>query len=169
MQRENNSFWFVVKTNSRAEKRVAERIDKIGLKVYLPLIDSIKQWSDRKKKIQTPLIASTLFVNCEVQELSKLYDIQGFNSVLHYLKKPAIVREFEIENLRILLKESDALELVENIELLPGEKVEVIRGPFQGLIATSLEVNRTHKLIVEIESLEQRFVVHVPKSFVRKL
>jgi transcription antitermination factor NusG len=79
------------------------------------------------------------------------------------------VREFEIENLRILLKESDALELVENIELLPGEKVEVIRGPFQGLIATSLEVNRTHKLIVEIESIEQRFVVHVPKSFVRKL
>ena len=78
MQRENNLFWFVVKTNSRAEKRVAERIDKIGLKVYLPLIDSIKQWSDRKKKIQTPLIASTLFVNCEVQELSKLYDIQGF-------------------------------------------------------------------------------------------
>lgn len=169
MQRENNLFWFVVKTNSRAEKRVAERIDKIGLKVYLPLIESIKQWSDRKKKIQTPLIPSTLFVNCHSSELARLFDIQGFHSILHYLKKPAIVRNYEIENLKILLKESDALEPFDNFSLMPGERVEVIRGPFQGLIATSLEVNRTHKLIVEIESLEQSFVVHIPKSFVRKL
>ena len=169
MQRENNLFWFVVKTNSRAEKRVAERIDKIGIKVYLPLIESIKQWSDRKKKIQTPLIPSTLFVNCHPSELARLFDIQGFHSILHYLKKPAIVRNYEIENLKILLKESDALEPFDNVSLMPGEKVEVIRGPFQGLIATSLEVNRTHKLIVEIESLEQSFVVHIPKSFVRKL
>jgi transcription antitermination factor NusG len=55
------------------------------------------------------------------------------------------------------------------VNIQQGDKVEVIRGPFQGLIATSLEVSRTHKLIVEIESLEQRFVVHVPKSYVRKI
>lgn len=115
------------------------------------------------------MIPSTLFVNCRSSELAKLYDIQGFHSILHYLKKPAIVRDYEIENLKILLKESDALEPFDNVTLMPGERVEVIRGPFQGLIATSLEVNRTHKLIVEIESLEQRFVVHIPKSFVRKL
>jgi transcription antitermination factor NusG len=110
-----------------------------------------------------------LFVKSKASELSKLYDIQGFHYILQYLKKPAIVREFEIDNLKILLKESDSLELFHELGLTPGDKVEVTRGPFQGLIATSLEVNRTHKLIVEIESLEQRFVVHVPKSFVRKL
>ena len=169
MQKEENLFWYVVKTNSRAEKRVVERIGSIGLKAYLPLIESIMQWSDRKKKIQTPLIPSTLFVNCRPSELAKLFDIQGFHSILHYLKNPAIVRDYEIENLKILLKESDSLEPFDNVSLMPGERVEVIRGPFQGLIATSLEVNRTHKLIVEIESLEQRFVVHIPKSFVQKL
>jgi transcription antitermination factor NusG len=169
VEREDHFDWFVVKTNSRAEKRVFERIEKLGFQVYLPLVESIKQWSDRKKKIHTPLIPSTLFVKSKASELSKLYDIQGFHYILQYLKKPAIVREFEIDNLKILLKESDSLELFHELGLTPGDKVEVTRGPFQGLIATSLEVNRTHKLIVEIESLEQRFVVHVPKSFVRKL
>ena len=57
----------------------------------------------------------------------------------------------------------------DSLDVVPGDKVEVIRGPFQGLIATSIEVNRTHKLIVQIESLDQRFVVHVPKSFVKKI
>ena len=121
MQSEDNLFWYVVKTNSRAEKRVVERISSIGLKAYLPLIESIKQWSDRKKKIQTPLIPSTLFVNCRSSELAKLYDIQGFHSILHFLKKPAIVRDYEIENLKILLKESDALEPFDNVTLMPGE------------------------------------------------
>ena len=163
------SFWYVIKTNSRAEKRVAERIEDVGIEVYLPLVESLKQWSDRKKKVQTPLISSTLFVFCKEKDLSKLFDIQGFHSILHFLKKPAKVREYEIENLKILLKESESFSKIEGDQIFHGQKVMVMRGPFQGLIATSLEVSRTHKLIVEIESLEQRFVVHIPKSFVRKL
>ena len=53
--------------------------------------------------------------------------------------------------------------------LKKGEKIEVIRGPLQGIIATSINEGRTHKLIVEIESMEQRFIVHVPKSCIRKI
>lgn len=165
----NEQKWYVVKTSSRAEKKVAERIEKQNIKVYLPLIQSIRQWSDRKKKISLPLIPATIFVNCHEEDLFKLYNIQGFNSILHFLKKPAIVKNYEIENLKILLKES--IEEIENnaTKIFNGDKVEVIRGPLQGLIATSVEESRTHRLIVEIESLDQRFIVHVPKSFVRKL
>jgi len=161
--------WFVVKTNSRSEKKVQERIQNLGLEVYLPLITTIRQWSDRKKKIDAPLISCTLFVHCLKDDLKQLYHIQGFHSILHYIGKPAIVRDIEIRNLKILLQENVEFEREEFQKLEVGDKVEVIRGPFQGLIATSLEVGRTNKLIVEIESIEQRFVIHVPKSFVRKV
>ncbi|MBM3186183.1 MAG: UpxY family transcription antiterminator [Bacteroidetes bacterium] len=161
--------WYVVKTNPRAEKKVLDRIRLIGIEAYLPLVQTIRQWSDRKKKVEIPLINSTLFIHCFENELAKLYDVQGFHSFLYYLKKPAIVRDYEINNLRILLKQQTDYEASELENITKGDKVEVIRGPFQGLIATSLEVSRTHKLIVEIESLEQRFVVHVPKSYVRKI
>jgi hypothetical protein len=39
--------WYVVKTNSRAEKKVHERLELLGFTVYLPLVTTIKQWSDR--------------------------------------------------------------------------------------------------------------------------
>ena len=161
--------WYVVKTNSRAEKKVHERLELLGFTVYLPLVTTIKQWSDRKKKIEVPLISSTLFVQCEETELKKLFNVLGFHYLLNFLGRPAIVRDFEIRNLRILLKENVEFDSEESLDVVPGDKVEVIRGPFQGLIATSIEVNRTHKLIVQIESLDQRFVVHVPKSFVKKI
>jgi zinc protease len=122
-----------------------------------------------KKKIEIPLINSTLFIHCFENELAKLYDIQGFHSFLYYLKKPAIVRDYEINNLRILLKQQTDYEASELENITKGDKVEVIRGPFQGLIATSIEIDRTHKLIVEIEGIEQKFIVHVPRSFVKKI
>jgi transcriptional antiterminator RfaH len=169
MSEQNLRKWFVVKTNPRAEKRVFERISSIGIEAYLPLVTTMRQWSDRKKKVDIPLINSTLFINCLETELSKLYDIQGFHSVLFYLKKPAVVRDYEINNLRILLKEQIEYQTLDKENLVKGDKVEVIRGPFQGLIATSIEIDRTHKLIVEIEGLEQKYIVHVPRSYVEKI
>lgn len=169
MEREDVVNWFVVKTNSRAEKRVSERIQKIGIPVYLPLVESLKQWSDRKKKVQKPLISSTLFVKCYSSDLSKLYEIQGLHCILKHLNKPAVVHDYEIENLKILLKESDVLEPIDNVNFFSGEPVKVIRGPLQGLIATSVEDNRKNRLIVQIESLGKHFLVHINKSFVRKL
>ena len=50
MEKENSLNWYVVKTRSRAEVKVAERIDSKGLHVYLPLQRTIRQWSDRKRK-----------------------------------------------------------------------------------------------------------------------
>jgi transcription antitermination factor NusG len=167
--KDSESNWYVVKTNSRAEKKVNERLEFLGLEVYLPLVITIKQWSDRKKKVEVPLISSTLFVYCKEDDLKVLYNVVGFHSLLYYLGKPAKVRAYEIQNLRILLQENLEFEKEDFLDFQQGDKIEVIRGPFQGLIATSLEVSRTHKLIVEIESIEQRFVVHVPKSYVRKI
>ena len=164
-----NLNWYVVKTRSRAEVKVAERIKSKGLHVYLPLQKTIRQWSDRKKKIEVPLISGTLFVETDEKSLNLLYDVPGFHSILHFLGKPALVRQDEIKNLRLLLQENIEIEKQDFEEFKKGEAIEVVRGPLQGIIATSIDEGRTHKLIVEIESMEQRFIVHVPKSCVRKV
>jgi transcription antitermination factor NusG len=169
MRDESQSNWYVVKTLSRAEKIVFKRLSMMGLSVYLPLQTTIKQWSDRKKKIDIPLISGTLFIHGNASTLSLLYHVQGFHSILHFLGKPAIVRDEEINNLKLLLQ--DNVEIKEEVfeEIKKGESVEVIRGPLQGIIATSVEQQRNYKLIIQIESLGRQFVVHVPRSQVRKV
>ncbi len=169
MVKENNLNWYVVKTRSRAEAKVAQRLNLKGLHVYLPLQRTIRQWSDRKKKIDVPLISNTLFVHTNESSLSLVYNVPGFHSILHFLGKPARVRQNEINNLKLLLQENVKFEKQEFQEFKKGEKIEVIRGPLQGIIATSIDEGRTHKLIVEIESMEQSFIVHLPKSCIRKI
>lgn len=169
MEREKNLYWYVIKTLSRSENKVAKRIDSVGMHVYLPLQKTIRQWSDRKKKIEVPLIPNTLFVETDPKSLNQLYNIPGFHSILKFLGKPALVRQIEIDNLKLLLQDNVEIEKEDFQEFKKGESIEVIRGPLQGVIATSIDEGRTHKLIVEIESMEQRFIVHIPKSCVRKI
>ena len=42
--------WLAIYTNSRAEKKVEERLIKEGIEAYCPTYTTVKQWSDRKKK-----------------------------------------------------------------------------------------------------------------------
>ena len=43
--------WYAVYTAARAEKKVKERLDQIGIENYLPLRTEYRVWSDRKKKV----------------------------------------------------------------------------------------------------------------------
>jgi transcription antitermination factor NusG len=166
-QRKNNA-WYVIKTHARAEKKVAERLTASGFHVYLPLQKTVKIWSDRKKKVEQPLIASTLFVYTTAEALNGVYTCQGVHSVLRFLGKPAVVQEHEIENLRILLQETHDKTLQATDRLQQGDPVRVIRGPFQGLLATAVETAQRFRVVVELPTLGTGFVVNVPKSYVRK-
>ena len=161
--------WYVIKTMSRAEKKTAERLDSLGFTNYLPLQTTIKQWSDRKKKIEVPLIPGVLFINCHESQLIGIYDIQGVHSILRLSGKFAVVREEEIHNLQLLLKDRVDIAEEDFETILEGELVEVIQGPLQGIIATSIEHQRNYKIIIQFESIGRQFVVHVPRSQVRKV
>ncbi|MEJ6506337.1 MAG: UpxY family transcription antiterminator [Crocinitomicaceae bacterium] len=161
--------WFVIKTMSRAEKKTAERIDLLGFTSYLPLQTTIKQWSDRKRKVKLPLIPGIVFVSCNEAELISLYEVQGVYSILKFLNNYAVVREEEIRNLQLLLKEQVEISEEEFEEIIEGEIIEVTQGPLIGIIATSIEHQRNYRLIIQFESIGRQFVVHVSRSQVRKI
>ena len=167
----NNQFptnWYAIYTKPRAEKKVFERLVLSGFNAYLPLVTSIREWSDRKKKIATPLISSYVFVNTKHDELFNALTIKGTSGILRYLGKPAIIRDHEIENLKILMNDSEQFTRLENDTFEKGEEVEVIKGPFTGLIGQSLSIQGKHRIIIEIEALGSRMAVNVPLGFVRK-
>lgn len=160
--------WFVVYTKTLTEKKVAERLRQMELEVYLPLYTTIRQWSDRKKKLERPLINSVVFVRCTAPELQRLYTVPSVAGVLRHDGKPAVVQNHEIQNLRILLQQVGAAEL-EPVALEPGMPIEVTRGPFKGVIGTAVQVLNSLRVIIEIRQLGVAFSVNVPKSFVKTL
>ena len=54
----DNKKWFAIYVKSRNEKKVFKTLDDIGIESFLPLITRMKQWSDRRKKVEEPLFRS---------------------------------------------------------------------------------------------------------------
>ncbi len=55
--------WYVLYTKSRNEKKLTQLLSEKGFDVYCPLQETVKQWSDRKKKVQEPIFKSYIFVH----------------------------------------------------------------------------------------------------------
>ncbi len=66
---DQNYRWYPVYTRSRAEKKAHEELNRKGILSYLPLKKTVKQWSDRKKIVEEPLIKSYLFIILRLQNM----------------------------------------------------------------------------------------------------
>ena len=62
MTTENIKHWHAIYVCSRSEKKVCENLNKKNIEAYVPVVKTIRQWSDRKKKIELPLINGYVFV-----------------------------------------------------------------------------------------------------------
>lgn len=143
--------WYVVYTKPKWEKKVAEQLKKIGIECYCPLITQVRQWSDRKKKIEVPLFNSYVFVQLAEVDRNLVFQSAGAVRYLFWLGKPAIVRDEEINIIKKGLDGSDTCE----VSLVPfqvGDKIELDSGPFSTQTAIVQEVNNTHYILV-LESL----------------
>lgn len=143
--------WYVVYTKPKWEKKVAEQLTQKGIECYCPLVSQIKQWSDRKKKVEVPLFNSYVFVCLTEADRNLVFQSTGVVRYLFWLGKPAIVRDEEINTIKKWLTAPDQYEISVSC-LKVGDKVTLESGPFKSQQATVKEINKTSYVLV-LESL----------------
>lgn len=121
--------WFVIYTKPRQEKKVTEQLLAIGIDAFCPTITTIKQWSDRKKKVTVPLINSYVFVQLEEANRLNVFEAPGVVRFVHWLKKPAIVRENEIVTLKELTKKTVCNVTIDHLTI--GDEFLIPSGVFK--------------------------------------
>jgi transcription antitermination factor NusG len=138
--------WYVLYTSPRAEKKVKERLDVMGKETYLPLHRTPRVWSDRVKMIDKPLFTSYLFIRCHESELRPLLTVYGVGRIVYYCGKPAIVRQREIDAIRLFLEEAVDCPLCE------GDEVEILTGSLKHISGKIQRVKKKY-LTLYIEPL----------------
>ena len=142
--------WFALYTLPKNEKKVTERLQNLGIEAYCPMVTQVKQWSDRKKRVETPLISSYVFVNLEEKERNRVFDVHGIVRYLYWLGKPAIIQDHEIALLKDSLK--GILTSVEVQGVKPGDSLTISRGPFKGKegVVSQVEKNKIRLVLKEL-------------------
>lgn len=155
--------WNVIYTTARSEKQVYDRLLEENIRAYLPLYTTIRVWKDRKKKVELPLFNSYVFVFVNKKEHFKVTQVPGVVRFIYYLKKPAVVRQKEINAIKRFLNKTEGM----SIKVQKGDTVEIASGPMEGVYGKVMRVGKD-KIILQIEQLNLSLTAEVSKGQVRQ-
>ena len=127
--------WVAVLVQMCTEKKVGERLTKLGVENYVPTQTEIRQWSDRKKKVERVVIPMVVFVHTDEKTEHSLRMQSFIRKILTYPGQTAaaVIPDDQINRLKFMLKQSDSpVEMMEQ-NLQVGDKVQIVRGALKGL------------------------------------
>lgn len=151
------------------EKKTAQRLAAMGIECYLPVQSEIRQWSDRRKRVERLVIPMMIFVHVTPQERPLPLSLQAVSRymVLRGESTPAVIPDEQMDRFRFMLDYSpEAVEMC-SAPLAPGDAVKVIKGPLAGLEGELITVNGKSKVAVRLDMLGCAHV-DVPIGFVEK-
>jgi transcriptional antiterminator RfaH len=159
------ALWYAVYTRSRAEKRLMELLTEKGIEAYVPVRKVVKQWSDRKKMIEEPLIRSYCFVKVEPPRYQDVLNTAGAVRYVWFSGKPASIPERQMELLKTITGSGVEVECLPDM-FQPGIQVRVNSGPLQGLTGELVNVSNKKKVIVRIDHLNQVITLSISPAMV---
>ena len=159
----DNKKWFAIYVKSRSEKKVLTLLEDIGVESFLPLITRVKQWSDRKKKVEEPLFRSYLFVNIPLSDYYTVLNINGVVKFISFEKKPVPVPDNQIIAIKEYLNDTE-LHSINYEDFKEGELVRVKTGQMKDLVGRFVKINGKHRVIIDIEAVGQSLAVNVARS-----
>ena len=162
-----NYKWYPVYTHPRAEKKAYQSLINKGLESYLPLQRQLKQWSDRKKWVEEPLLKSYLFVRIREYEQSEILMTKGIARFIYFSGKITSMPDKQINELKLLMDSSFDLEITA-MDLQPGEKIIIKAGPLKGLTGEIISYRSQKQLALRLENLGYSIIVHVPATLINR-
>lgn len=158
--------WRVVYVKSKAEKKVAERLEQKGFEVFCPLQMQVRQWSDRKKKVYVPYFSSYVFVKLTDKQRLSVLQTPGVVNFVFWLYKPVVIAHAEMAEVQAFFSRYRTEELkVEAIKT--GDVVRVNQGVFKtrkGVVFQQTKKN----VSLYIEQLGVMLKVVIPKTQIEK-
>jgi len=157
--------WHALYVASRQEKNAARLLSDKGIEAYVPIVKTMKQWSDRKKMVELPLLNGYVFVHISPAENDKALQTKGVVNFVRSEGKTAVIRVIEIDRLKQLVELGYQMEVngIKN-NYKEGAKVKIISGALKNIEGFVVE-NKEGKFIdVLLESIGQSIRVKLPEE-----
>ena len=143
-------------------------LEQRGVVHYLPLVNKLRIWSDRKKWVEMPLFNSYVFVKPTEVQRDLVLQVPGVVKYLRYNGKDAEVQEKDIALIQRLIEKGYQIEQQDmTARLEAGDLAEVLDGPFKG---EEVEVYYTEEeayVIVSVEGLSSSYKVNLPREVLK--
>lgn len=163
MENSQDKQWYALYTKSRAEKKVLEQFTSMGIEAYVPMKKVLRQWSDRKKWVEMPIISSYIFIKITPSEYKQAFEVSGIVAYVSYKGKACIIPDNDIMAMKKAI-ENQLDFSVETETIKKGQLITVTSGPLDGIQGEVMEVKGTRKIILRICNIGYTLVVNLDEA-----
>ncbi len=153
--------WYALHTRARHERVAEHRLREHGMETYLPLVQEVHHWSDRKKRVEVPLFGCYVFVHCALSPKDRTL-VHRIDSVLGFVGAHGVglpIPDDQIESVRTVLGQAGIWRT--HPFLKAGQRVRVRGGALDGVEGVFLSENGDHSLIISIDAIQRSMAVRI--------
>ncbi|MFV0587871.1 UpxY family transcription antiterminator [Bacteroides reticulotermitis] len=150
-----SKHWYVAYVRMHHEKKVSERLEKMGIENFVPIQQELHQWSDRRKLIDKVILPMMVFVYADPKERTEVLTIPTVSRfmVMRGESTPAIIPDEQMARFRFMLDYSEESVSMADVPLVHGEEVRVIKGPLKGLVGEFVTEGGKSKIAIRLNML----------------
>jgi len=149
---------------------VQERLQLKGVVSFLPSVEKLRKWKDRKKLVAFPLFPGYIFVRIENNPHSMLnvLKVKGVVRVICNIPgEPAPIPDDQIASLQKLVENREALDPYPYLN--EGQKVRIAKGPLSGVEGILVEKLEKHILVLSVDVLRQGVALTINAADVERI
>jgi len=162
-------WWYAVHIRSKHEFQVRERLHKVEIEVFLPVVERLSKWKDRKKLVSFPLFPGYLFVR--IGKGFQRFTVLKTRGVVRFLcsasGEPEPVPEDQIAALKKLI--DSGIPIDPHPYLKTGQRVRIRTGPLSGVEGILVERLGLHMLVLSVDILHQGAALRIEASEVETI
>ena len=154
-------FWYALQTRPRHEKKVACLLKTRQVEAFLPLLPCLRQWCDRRRRVELPLFAGYVFVRLSCDRLDRLRVLQtpGALSLVAAGGQPLSIPDQQIEDVRRALDHE--VPCWPHPFLRTGRRVRIRGGCLDGVEGLLLGANGNRSVLISIEPISQSLKISI--------
>jgi transcription antitermination factor NusG len=153
--------WYGLHTRSRHEKIVAQRLEERGVTTFLPLVNEVHRWSDRKKSVQTPLFSCYVFAKFvpNRSERLRVLRVEGVFGLVGSRGEGIAIPDEQIDAVRGVVE--GKLPWSSHPFLKIGQRVRIRSGAMNGVEGVLVQRNGDRTLVISVDAIQRSLAVRV--------
>ena len=154
-------FWYGLQTRPRHEKMVANRLEERGVTTFLPLVNEVHRWSDRKKTVQMPLFGCYVFARFIPgrEERLRVLRVDGVFGLVGSRGEGSPIPDEQIDAVRNLMESE--LPWSNHPFLKIGQRVRICSGALNGVEGVLTSRNGDRTLVISVDAIQRSLAVRV--------
>lgn len=159
--------WFAAYTVANHEKRVARQLADRAIRYYLPLYQSVRQWKDRRMRLDRPLFPGYVFVEMGQQDRLKVIQIPSLVRLVGFGNQPTALPESDVAAIRLCLEQTGKVE--PHPVISAGQRVRIVGGALAGMEGIVARKKGVSRLVLCVSLIMRAVAIEVDETDVESI